>query len=327
MMERTWMISLDIGGTAATGVVVLWPDGPVFGLSCPSKNLRAMSVEELATLINNISTKIDEAGDIEKALWLIGAAGARPEADRQRWAQAMAELGLKATDIVVSRDYEANHAAAFGGEDGILSVNGTGSVLFGRKDGTDLRRGGWGFLLDTSPSGAEFGRLVMQQVLGAIEDNAHENGIFCGFQKQFRHLEIDRAALLDWLYADPAAQRRLGEIAPVLTVAADEGDRTAEALVSASLRRWASDVWALSGELGFGNRVPLAGIGGLWSRWKAFPERALAVLNERKPGRCTLKQPAFPPSWGPLIRYLAGSPRGLDLDAQRHLRSLADKVH
>lgn len=327
MMEPTWMISLDIGGTSATGVAVLWPDGPVLELSCPSKNLRAMSSEELATLINTIYTKIYEAGDVEEALWLIGAAGARPDADRQRWAQAMAGLGLEAAEIVVSRDYEANHAAAFGGEEGILSVNGTGSVLFGRKGGTDRRRGGWGFLLDTSPSGAEFGRLAMQQVLGAIEDNAHGNSILAGFQNQFRHLGIDRAALLDWLYADPAAQRRLGEIAPVLTIAVDEGDRTAEALVSASLRRWASDVRALSGELGFGNRVQLAGVGGLWSRWKAFPERALAVLSEREPGRFTLKQPAFPPAWGPLIRYLAGSPHGLDPDALRHLRALADKVH
>ncbi|HOT28207.1 MAG TPA: hypothetical protein PLU72_08445 [Candidatus Ozemobacteraceae bacterium] len=327
MMEPTWMISLDIGGTAATGVAVLWPDGPVLELSCPSKNLRAMSSEELATLINTIFTKTYETGDVEEAVWLIGAAGARPEPDRQRWAQAMAGLGLEAAEIVVSRDYEANHAAAFGGEEGILSVNGTGSVLFGRRNGTDRRRGGWGFLLDTSPSGAEFGRLAMQQVLGAIEDNAHGNSILAGFQKQFRHLDIDRAALLDWLYADPAAQRRLGEIAPVLTIAVDEGDRTAEALVSASLRRWASDVRALSGELGFGNRVPLAGVGGLWSRWKAFPERALAVLSEREPGRFTLKQPAFPPAWGPLVRYLAGSPRGLDPDGLRHLRALADKVH
>jgi len=327
MMEPTWMISLDIGGTAATGVAVLWPDGPVLGLSCPSKNLRAMNPEDLATLIHNISIKLYEAGDIGNARWLIGAAGARPEADRTRWAQAMAGLGLEAAEIVVSRDYEANHAAAFGGEEGILSVNGTGSVLFGRKGGIDRRRGGWGFLLDTSPSGAEFGRLAMQQVLGAIEDNAHENSILASFQKQFRHLGIDRAALLDWLYADPAAQRRLGEIAPVLTIAVDEGDRTAEALVSASLRRWASDVRALSGELGFGSSVQLAGIGGLWSHWKAFPERALAVLSEREPGRFTLKEPAFPPSWGPLIRYLATPPHSLDQDVVRRLRDLADKVH
>lgn len=327
MMEQTWMISLDIGGTAATGVAVLWPDGPALKLSCPSKNLRAMSSEDLATLVHTISNQIYETGDIGNALWLIGAAGARPDADRNRWAQAMAGLGLEAAEIVISRDYEANHAAAFGGEEGILSVNGTGSVLFGRKDGTDRRRGGWGFLLDTSPSGAEFGRLAMQQVLGAIEDNAHENSILSSFQKQFRHFEIDRAALLDWLYADPAAQRRLGEIAPVLTIAVDEGDRTAEALVSASLRRWASDVRALAGELGFGNSVPLAGVGGLWSRWKAFPERALAVLSEREPGRFALKDPAFPPSWGPLIRHLALSPRGLDHDVVRRLRDLADKIH
>lgn len=326
MTEQGLMISLDIGGTAATGVALWWPDGPLVRLACPSKNLRSMSSDDLTTLIRNISNQIYATADIGDATWLIGGAGARPDTDRGRWALTIEKLGLGAADIVISRDYEANHAAAFGGEEGILSVNGTGSVVFGRRGGQDRRRGGWGFLLDTAPSGAEFGRLAMQQVLGAIEENIPENSILSSFQKQFRNLQIDRASLLDWLYADPAAQRRLGEIAPVLTIAVDAGDRTAEALVSASLRRWAADVRALAGELGFGSSVSLAGIGGLWSHWKAFPERAMAVLGEREPGRFSLREPAFPPSWGPLIRYFSSPAHGADHTALNRLRGFAERA-
>lgn len=326
MIEQGWLISLDIGGTTATGVALRWPGGPVVRLACPSKNLRFMSSEDMTALIANISNQIYSTADFGNAFWLIGGAGANPDTDRYRWDQTMKRLGLDAAEIVISRDYEANHAAAFGGEEGILSVNGTGSVIFGRRGTIDRRRGGWGFLLDRTPSGAEFGRLAMQHILDAIEGNVPGNDILAGFQKQFRHLQLDRAALLDWLYADPAAQRRLGEIAPVLTLAVDEGDRTAEALVSTSLYRWAADVRALAGELGFGSSVPLAGIGGLWTHWKAFSERAMSVLEEREPGRFSLRKPAFPPSWGPLVRYFSSSARGVDHDALCRLSGLAGQV-
>ncbi|HNW33874.1 MAG TPA: hypothetical protein PKM25_03010 [Candidatus Ozemobacteraceae bacterium] len=286
-----------------------------------------MSPDDLADLAKSLSAQIEAGGGrADGAVWLIGGAGARPDADRERWGEAMKRIGLDAAEIVFSRDYEANHAAAFGGEEGILSVNGTGSVLFGRRGGMDRRRGGWGFLLDTTPSGAEFGRLALQQVLGAIEGDITGKSILAGFKKQFRHLQIDRAALLDWLYADPAAQRRLGELAPVLTLAVDEGDLTAEALVSASLRRWAADVRALAAELGFGNKISMAGIGGLWTNWKQFSERALAVLSDREPGRFSLREPAFHPAWGPLLRYLSSSARGIDDEMLHQLRFLAERV-
>jgi len=327
MTENTWVISLDIGGTSATGVALRWPGQSAVKLSCPSRNLRGMTPDDLSGLVKNISAQIEAgSGRADDAIWLIGGAGAKPDTDRNRWSDAVKSIGLDAAEIVFSRDYEANHAAAFAGEEGILSVNGTGSILFGRRAGMDRRRGGWGFLLDTTPSGAEFGRLALQQVLGAIEGDTTGKSILAGFKRQFRHLQIDRAALLDWLYADPAAQRRLGELAPVLTIAVDEGDLTAETLVLASLRRWAADVRALAGELGFGNRISLAGTGGLWANWKTFSERAFAILDEREPGRFSLREPAFQPSWGPLLRYLSSPARGIDGEMLHQLRTLAEQI-
>lgn len=324
MMATNWMISLDVGGTHASGIALRLLDEALVPVSCPSRNLRGMGRDELTELVRNIADQIRSCGaDPQGAAWLVGCAGARPELDRERWKEAIETAGLVPGEIAVSRDYEANHAAAFACSDGILSVNGTGSVLFGRRTGMERRRGGWGFLLDTTPSGAEFGRLALQQILGAIEGDFSGKSLLAQFRSQFKQMQIDRAAILDWLYADPAAQRRLGEVAPVLTISADEGDQTADALVSASLRRWAADIRALAGDLGFGNRIALIGTGGLWSRWPSFPDRALRTLEEREPGRFHLREPAFPPIWGPLIRHLSPSGSSLDDETLHRLRRLA----
>ncbi|HEY9070410.1 MAG TPA: BadF/BadG/BcrA/BcrD ATPase family protein [Candidatus Ozemobacteraceae bacterium] len=324
MMATNWMISLDVGGTHATGIALRLLDEALVPVSCPSRNLRGLERTELVEMIRSIADQIRACGaDPQGAAWLVGGAGARPEPDRERWKEAVETAGLVPGEIAVSRDYEANHAAAFAGTDGILSVNGTGSVLFGRRSGMERRRGGWGFLLDTTPSGAEFGRLVLQQILGAIEGDFSGKSILARFKNQFKQMQIDRAAILDWVYADPAAQRRLGEVAPVLTISADDGDQTADALVSASLRRWAADVRALASDLGFGSRISLIGMGGLWSRWASFSDRALRTLEEREPGRFHLREPAFSPSWGPLIRHLCPNGSGLDEETLQRLRRLA----
>ena len=319
MNTGTLCISLDLGGSGARGVALLWPDGPVVPVRAAARNLRSIDDAELLDLLRGIIAGCRAAGLDRPALWLIGAAGARPDHDPARVARLLDEARLPSAGVEVFPDMLGNWAAALGGEDGIVTVNGTGSILFGRCDGREERRSGWGFLLDELPSGAALGRLALAGVLRAWEGHG-ETSLLAGC---FRDLRGDwpqeRAGVIDRLYGSAAPQKLLGTLSPVFAAAADAGCAWCNARLETALASWADEMRSLAESLGAPLQLPASGIGGLWDHWPAFSRRALQTLDERAPRYFAWQAPAFSSVWGPLIRHLviSGAPREAWSDSLR----------
>ncbi len=51
---------------------------------------------------------------------------------------------LSFSNIIVESDSEIAYQSAFGDGDGLLLICGTGSILFGKRNGVEVRIGGWG---------------------------------------------------------------------------------------------------------------------------------------------------------------------------------------
>lgn len=298
-------VSLDLGGTAARGVALRWPDGPAVPLEAPSRNLRLILDLELGRLLLTIRDQLVAAGLTGPAWWLIGAAGGRPASDAPRLAQLLADLAIPAAGLHLWRDFEANHAAAFAGGDGILTVNGTGSVLYGRWQGAEARRGGWGYLLDEVPSAGACGRWALQAILQAQAGNPVSLVWPSLVASSLPPEAATTPTLLDHLYATSSPQKVLGSFAPFLTTAADQGCPWARARLEASFDQWAAEMGRLADELAIPAPVPFAGIGGLWQHWPGCRPLASKALHHRFPGRFTGPPARLDPAWGPLVRHLA----------------------
>ena len=70
-------------------------------------------------------------------------------------------------------DSELAHAAVFKGEDGIITISGTGSVSYGLYKGKQARTGGWGHILGDEGSGyniglAAFKRMTIEEESGLV---------------------------------------------------------------------------------------------------------------------------------------------------------------
>jgi N-acetylglucosamine kinase-like BadF-type ATPase len=86
----------------------------------------------------------------------IGVAGARYEKDRKKLRKIVSNI-LGFNNLIVETDTEIARYGAFGGEDGILLICGTGSILFGKIKNKSYRIGGWGKILGDEGSGYKIG--------------------------------------------------------------------------------------------------------------------------------------------------------------------------
>lgn len=308
MKPGTLVISLDLGGSGVRGIAFRWPDGKVVPVAGAARNLRSMTDPEIAETVRTLVGTCRQAGLEGPAHWVIGAAGARPDKDSQRVAAIFHEAAIGFVGVDVFPDMLGNWAAGLGGEDGIVTVNGTGSILFGRHAGREERRSGWGYLLDELPSGAAFGRFVLMGVLAAWEGHREPAVLAEVFRERAADWPQDRAGVVDRLYKSAAQQQLLGTLSPVFAAAVDAGCGWCCERLETSLRRWSDELRTLADSLGSTKNLSLSGIGGLWTHWPSFAGHAQAMLTERAPQRLSWRPPAFSSVWGPLIRYFVVSP-------------------
>ena len=92
-------------------------------------------------------------------------AGCRTAADRIR-VRALAARVWPRVHCFVGNDLDSGFAAAFGRSgDGILVIGGTGSCVYGRRDGRAVKVGGWGHLLGDHGSGYWITQRTLQAAL------------------------------------------------------------------------------------------------------------------------------------------------------------------
>ena len=194
----TRFITIDWGGTTLKGAV--WTGNPqeTTFFSAPGGNLRATSVDELRKTIQVIVDWLPREPAGAETHWVIGAAGAQDH-DEERFRQTVRTIQPTAGSIQLIPDFSANHHAAFAGEDGILTINGTGSVRFGRHQTREERSGGWGYLLEETPGGAVLGRFALQGFLAWLEGEAMAKETAEQVQKDLGD-SFDRKAILASLY-------------------------------------------------------------------------------------------------------------------------------
>jgi N-acetylglucosamine kinase-like BadF-type ATPase len=99
----------------------------------------------------------------------IGVAGAREEKDRINLKKSF-EKKLNHKNILITTDAMTALYGAFEGDEGIILISGTGSVLYGFSDGKITRVGGWGRIIGDEGSGYWIGKRALNLVTKEFDE-------------------------------------------------------------------------------------------------------------------------------------------------------------
>jgi N-acetylglucosamine kinase-like BadF-type ATPase len=131
------------------------------------------SCERLLTIITDLCDQA-ELDTSEVDIVVAGLAGVWLDEEKQRSTHLLKTLArtqnIPLSDVIITSDAEIAVEWAFGGNNGIVLIVGTGSIAIG-KIGKDkfVRCGGWGIELDDEGSGAWIGREGLTAVVRALD--------------------------------------------------------------------------------------------------------------------------------------------------------------
>jgi len=131
------------------------------------------SCERLLTIITDLCDQA-ELDTSEVDIVVTGLAGVWLDEEKQRSTHLLKTLArtqnIPLSDVIITSDAEIAVEGAFGGNNGIVLIVGTGSIAIG-KIGKDkfVRCGGWGIELDDEGSGAWIGREGLTAVVRALD--------------------------------------------------------------------------------------------------------------------------------------------------------------
>ena len=296
------------GGQSGTIVLIGDEEGRVLGAGAAGPCNHAGAAEGRQKLMRAVGDSVGaacaqaglDAGAVRFAAACFGMSGG--PADKQ----AVLREILAADTLVVTDDAVIALAGATGGEPGIITIAGTGSIAFGRNpQGRTVRAGGWGYIFGDEGGGFD----IMRQALRA--SLRHEEGWGPPTALLPVLLEATGAAdandALHRFYTREWPRSRVAALAPLVDETAMAGDAVASdilhnaaqqlALLTSSVRR---QLWKP------GEPARVAWIGGVF-RSRMLLER-YRYLVELEDGNHT-----GPPEFGPAAGALLEAYRAVGL--------------
>ncbi|MEO1697636.1 MAG: BadF/BadG/BcrA/BcrD ATPase family protein [Planctomycetota bacterium] len=290
--DHELVVGVDGGGTS-TRVVVGAPDGRVLGEgSAGSGNLHDVGAERLAENIGaawrDASTAGGVAPDPDRTTVLCAMASVGTAPERARVADLVAGLGIAPPErVTVDVDLIAALAAALGGEPGVAVIAGTGSSCLGRDpSGARWQAGGWGSLLDDVGGATWVGTQAMVAAVRAHDGRGEATALTGMVQEQFGLAHLRE--LLVRVDANHLPRGERAALAPLVTAAAEEGDRAALGILRRGAEALAECVGAAVRRLDFGAGEVLVGVtGGLADGVPAYRELCHDEVHRTVPSaRC-----------------------------------------
>jgi N-acetylglucosamine kinase len=130
---------------------------------------------------------------------------------------------ILADTLVVTDDAVIALAGATGGEPGIISIAGTGSIAFGRNaPGQTARAGGWGYIFGDEGGAFDISRQALRAVLRYAEGWGSPTALHRVLLEAAG--AADANAFLHQLYTPDWPRARVAALAPMVDRAAMEGD-------------------------------------------------------------------------------------------------------
>ncbi|MGL4654333.1 MAG: N-acetylglucosamine kinase [Sarcina sp.] len=267
-----YIIGVDGGGTK-TEAVAYDLEGNVLKVSLKGFGNPLNNKEEaLKNIHDSIKELTDEYGvERLKGLYL-GIAGSESGSN----AQLIKEVADKFyIDSVVMNDGELALRAMLEGEDGILTIAGTGSISFGVNGEKTLKCGGWGHLLGDEGSAYKISIEAIKRMIFENDNNLEKSELT---EKAMKHLEITSIDdVIPFVYS--STKDEVAKLAPVVSMLAEAGDEICISIMEAEGLALAKTTENTYKKLGF-EKCSIGLVGGVIRKSKVVREVFEKYLGE-----------------------------------------------
>ncbi len=172
----TYFTGIDSGGTKCELIIISPEKKIIYSKKYKGVHYSVAGAEEYSRKVSvYIKNALTETGlKLKDCSGIcLGIAGAREDKDRKKIKSAFASK-LKCEKIIITTDAMTALFGAFEGEDGIILISGTGSVLYGYSEGKITRVGGWGRIIGDEGSGYWIGRRALNLVTKEFDEIKEE---------------------------------------------------------------------------------------------------------------------------------------------------------
>ncbi len=278
------VIGID-GGGSKVHAVVMDAQGRVLGQgrggpSNPHQLGWDAMAREVARAVHDAARAAGVDPNHVQAIALAQGGIDRPE-DRAR-ALARLQALWPHVPIRVENDALAALVAGVGALHGIVVIAGTGSIVYGVRDGRHARAGGWGHWLDVG-SGFVLGMDGLRAVLAAADGMGLPTQLTAPLLHALGLREP--GDILTWLYDQANPVTPVARLAPLVLDAAAQGDPEAVRIVLRGAEGLADAVHAVAQRLGFpaDQPLPIVVAGGLLHHHELYRQLVQQAIHTRLP--------------------------------------------
>jgi len=226
---RELMLLADAGATH-TRAVVATREGRVLGRgeAGPANPFAVGPERALANLKHALNSAVASVGvrPTTFAVVVVGSAGVAYNGHGATAIKRELKKRFLGGRFQVVADARIALEGALAGKPGVVIVCGTGSIVLG-KDATErmIRIGGWGPVMGDEGSAQWLGREALRRAAQAADGTGPATALRHAILRHYQLANFER--VVDVVYAHPVTAAELGELAPLVTRAAQRGDAVA----------------------------------------------------------------------------------------------------
>jgi glucosamine kinase len=279
--ERKNMLILGLdGGATKTNCIIINEEYEILGISSSGPcNYHAVGIdiakknieEAIRNSLKNIGkNKIDIAG--------LGIGGLNTEKDYEIILGIIKSIGLIEKYKIVN-DVNVAYYACTKGNPGIITIAGTGSIVYGRNSlGEECYSGGWGWLIGDEGSAFYIARKALQEATKAFDGRGEKTILVDLIINELKLKNFNE--IIDYVYSK-VESHRIAKLAPIVTKAAIKGDKIAKNILNNAAEELILAAKTVYKKLKMEkeNKVIIGGVGGvfnsniIWEKYKSSMEK------------------------------------------------------
>ncbi|MGO5091244.1 N-acetylglucosamine kinase [Clostridium sp. LCP25S3_F10] len=292
-----YIIGVDAGGTKTEAIAYNLKGDELAREVTGFGNLVLNEKEAINNVCNSIKTCIYKLGKEELKKIYIGAAGM--EVSNNAY---ILEKNIKesfGTDVLIVNDGELALKAVLKGQDGILTIAGTGSICIGIKNNIKDKCGGWGHLLGDEGSGYSIAVKSLKRMIYEEELNLEKSKLHEEILKTLNIKSIDE--ICTFVYS--STKDKIASLTTLVSKLAEEGEENAIFILKEEGEALGQITERVYNRLNFNNKYAIGIKGSVIEKSKVLRQAFKEYLLDNL-GKVEIVQEDISPTKGAYYMYL-----------------------